>query len=84
MELILVDDDELVREVLAELLASERYDVTTYATAEDLLAQADRACAPDVIVTDINLGRGMDGLGETERRMDWFETDTEPKDERRL
>lgn len=32
----------------------------------------------------ITAGRGIDGLGETERRIDWFETETEPKDERRL
>ena len=29
-------------------------------------------------------GKGIDGLGETERRIDWPETETEPKDERRL
>jgi len=29
-------------------------------------------------------GKGMDGLGETERRIDWPETDTEPNEERRL
>lgn len=62
MRILLVEDDDFVREVLAELLCSESHDVDAHATAECVLAQADTCMEPDVVVTDVNLGSGMNGF----------------------
>ncbi len=68
MDVLLVEDDALIREVLGDALKDAGLDTVGSASAEaalDLLG--DRV--PDVVVTDINLGGGMDGLalGRTAR-----------------
>ncbi|CAH2599776.1 Transcriptional regulatory protein FixJ [Rhodovastum atsumiense] len=55
-----VDDDEAVRRSLALLLTSFGYVSTTYASAEALLAAADRL-APGCLIVDVRMP-GMDGL----------------------
>jgi len=58
--ILLIDDDALLRRSLAFNLEQSGYTVHTAATAEDGIAQADQQ-RPDLILLDINLP-GMDGL----------------------
>ena len=66
MDVLLVDDETLVRETLAEDLADAGLDVAEAPDAEAALRAASAAGeagqAPSVLVTDVNLGLGMDGL----------------------
>jgi DNA-binding response OmpR family regulator len=59
-QILLVDDDPLMRRSLAFSLEQAGYKVCSTATAEDSLIQARRAL-PDLVLLDINLP-GMDGL----------------------
>jgi len=71
MDVLVVDDEALVREVVAEGLADDGLVVAEAPSAEDALALADAEGAPAVVVTDVDLGLGMDGLalaGEVHRR----------------
>lgn len=73
MDVLLVEDEPLVREMLAEDLADAGLDVTEASSAEAALGAAGEAGrSPRVIVTDINLGSGMDGLAlVAEARRRW-------------
>ncbi len=62
LDVLLVEDDELVRDCLAEALHDAGLDIEGSASGEDALAMLRRDTAPKVLVTDINLGHGMDGL----------------------
>ena len=66
MDVLVVDDEALVREVVAEGLADEGLAVVEAPSAEDALALTEAAGAPDLVVTDIELGQGMDGLALAE------------------
>ena len=59
---ILIDDDSLVREVIGEALEVLGWDVTPLASAEAALAMSDVLPTPRLIVTDVNLGAGMNGF----------------------
>ena len=59
-QILLIDDDALLRRSLAFALERTGYQVTTAATAEDGLAQI-AAVRPDLVLLDIGLP-GMDGL----------------------
>ena len=59
-EIMLVDDDKLMRRSLSFTLEQAGYDVRTVASAEDALAQL-QTHPPDLILLDINLP-GIDGL----------------------
>lgn len=61
LSLLLVDDEEGIRRVLALTLADAGWRVRTAASAEDALAQFRNEPAP-VVLTDIKMP-GMDGLG---------------------
>lgn len=63
MDVLLVEDDALVRESLNEDLSDAGLSVVGACCAEDGLraAEADPA-PPSVVVTDVELGPGMDGL----------------------
>lgn len=58
--ILLVDDEELVREVCSELLSSEGYQVDTAADGVAALARME-AAGYDIIVLDINMPR-LDGI----------------------
>lgn len=75
MDVLLVDDETLVRETLAEDLAEAGLDVAAAPDAEAALGAAGEADGPPrVVVTDVNLGRGMDGLAlAAEVRRRWPE-----------
>jgi len=63
MDVLLAEDDALVREALAETLTDAGLVVAAAASAEDALhaAEAEPAAPPSVLVTDVDLGPGMDG-----------------------
>lgn len=62
LDILLVEDDELVRLCLHEALEEAGLTVTDRASAEAALDVVEIEGAPCVLVTDINLGPGMDGL----------------------
>jgi CheY-like chemotaxis protein len=75
MDVLLVEDEALIRELLAEYLADVGLDVTEAPSAEAALgavtAAGEAGQPPSVVVTDVNLGWGMDGLAlvaEVQRR----------------
>lgn len=55
-----IDDDEAVRDSLALMLETRGFDVTTYATAQAFLSQAERGLA-GCVITDIQMPE-MNGL----------------------
>jgi CheY-like chemotaxis protein len=62
MMVLLVEDQDMVREILAELLADEGLDVEQASSAEEALDLVNQGQAPDVVITDIDLGGGASGL----------------------
>ena len=78
MEVLLVEDEALIRMVLAEDLADAGLEVTEAPSAETALSAVNPATEDDeppfIVVTDVNLGAGMDGLGlVAELRQRWPE-----------
>ena len=57
-----MEDDELVRDCLFEALHEAGLNIEGRATAESALHLLSTDHPPSVVVTDINLGAGMDGL----------------------
>ncbi|MBJ7409891.1 MAG: response regulator [Phenylobacterium sp.] len=55
-----IDDDEAVRDSLAIMLETRGFDVTTYATAQAFLSQAERGVG-GCVITDIQMPE-MNGL----------------------
>jgi DNA-binding response OmpR family regulator len=71
MEVLLVEDEALVRELLEEYLIEAGLVVRPCTCAEEGLDCIARCGTPAVLVTDVNLGAGMDGLAladEMQRR----------------
>ncbi|GAA0578099.1 hypothetical protein GCM10009416_15830 [Craurococcus roseus] len=73
MQVLLVEDERLLRESAAALLRDAGFTVTEAASAEEalaLVASDPGRPAPAVVVTDLHLGPGMDGLafGQHARR----------------
>lgn len=66
MDVLVVDDEALVRETVAEGLADDGLSVVDVSSAEQALALAETAGVPDVVVTDLELGSGMNGLALAE------------------
>lgn len=62
MRVLLIDDDALVRQTLADTLAAEGIEVDGLANAEDALVLLGAGQVPDVLVADIDLGPGLTGL----------------------
>ena len=76
MDVLLVEDEALIREMLAEDLADAGLDVAEAPSAEAALDAASGAGeagrTPSVLVTDVDLGGGMDGLAlAAEARRRW-------------
>lgn len=63
--ILVVDDEELIRDTLAEVLSQERFAVTTAADGESALRAAEQTVF-DVVLCDVNLP-GIDGLEVLER-----------------
>jgi two-component system, NtrC family, response regulator len=62
--LLIVDDEEGMRNVLARALAQAGYTPTSVESAEDALRVLEEGPVPPVVVSDLNMG-GMDGLALT-------------------
>ena len=62
MRVLLIEDDALIRNIVAEMLIDEGFDVDGLAFAEDALVLLGSGDAVDVLVTDIDLGEGLSGL----------------------
>lgn len=63
MDVLVVEDEAMLREAIAERLGDEGLSVAEAEAAEEMVAVASRADGPPpVVVTDIELGPGMDGL----------------------
>jgi DNA-binding NtrC family response regulator len=58
---LVVDDDNHVREHVSELLRSMGYEVLTASSASDALELMDRTREPDLLLTDIMMPGGMNG-----------------------
>lgn len=63
LEIVLVEDEQLLRELLEKTLSGVPGLVVreTFASAEEALG-AIAASPPDVVLSDINLGSGLDGI----------------------
>lgn len=62
MHVLLVEDDGVVCMYLAEMLGDVGMDVTEAPSAERALALPNAATPPAVLVSDVHLGPGMDGI----------------------
>jgi CheY-like chemotaxis protein len=62
LEILLVEDDDLVRDCLLEALHDAGHAIQGIGTGEAALSSLSLDRPPSVVVTDINLGPGMDGL----------------------
>ncbi|MBD0275902.1 MAG: response regulator [Acetobacteraceae bacterium] len=74
MDVLVVEDEPLVRESAAAALRDAGFNVAEAASAEEALALAEGAAGgpPPVIVADLRLGLGMDGLAlGAEARRRW-------------
>jgi DNA-binding response OmpR family regulator len=61
MQILVVEDDSLIRAFVIYLLEDAGHQVIQEAAAEAALAREFPA-APEVLVTDVNLGEGMSGF----------------------
>ncbi len=62
LDILLIEDDELVRDCLEVALLEAGLDTTGSMSGEAALDLLNAGRPPSVVVTDINLGAGMDGL----------------------
>jgi FixJ family two-component response regulator len=62
MDVLVVEDDDGVRENLAEFLADSGFQVEQAESAEDGLVLMEGCGLPGVLVTDLDLGPGIGGL----------------------
>lgn len=62
MRVLLIEDDDLMRITVADILLDEGIEVDAVSNAEDALVLLGSGQVCDVLVTDINLGAGLDGL----------------------
>ena len=65
-DVLLVEDQDCVREVLADLLMDAGLEVAEAASGEEALDSLAESGPPDVLVTDLDLGEGVSGLALAE------------------
>jgi two-component system chemotaxis sensor kinase CheA len=66
VRLLLIDDSQFFRSMLAPLLAARGYEVTLAGSAEEALALKDKGVVFELIVSDLDMP-GMDGIALAER-----------------
>jgi len=64
-KILVVDDEDMIRDLCSHILSSEGYQVTTASNGTEALEELSRA-APDLMITDIRMP-GIDGLELFER-----------------
>jgi DNA-binding response OmpR family regulator len=62
MYVLLVEDDELIRMTLVEVMTEAGFDVVEASDGEDALALVGTSQPPLLVVSDVNLGPGMSGF----------------------
>ncbi len=62
MDVLVVEDEALLRELVVDVLSDAGLDVAEADTGEEALVMTSRNGMPRAVVTDINLGAGMSGL----------------------
>ncbi len=62
MQLFFVEDDAIIRDVAVKYLQEHGYEVVEAATAEDAMQRLVSSPAPQLVVTDIDLGKGRSGI----------------------
>lgn len=67
MKLLLVDDDDFLREALEEALSYEGHEVVTASDGAEALALLERGPAPDAVLLDLMMPV-LDGWGFVERQ----------------
>jgi CheY-like chemotaxis protein len=63
VRVLLVEDEFLISMMMAEALTEHGFDVRVAATAGDALSHLTCGEPCDVLLTDLNLGPGLDGSG---------------------
>ena len=61
-KVLLVEDEILISEMVAEVLAEQGFEVHAVGSATEALCVLKAGTSIDVLFTDINLGDGMDGV----------------------
>ncbi|HEY8610036.1 MAG TPA: response regulator [Roseomonas sp.] len=61
-DVVVLEDDDLVRDVLADIIEAEGFAVRAVSTSGDALAQLDSGGACSLLLTDIDLGPGPNGF----------------------
>ena len=61
-KILLVEDDAMIRNYVAELLLSAGYCVTTARSGRESLELIDAGLAPDLLFTDVRIAGGMNGI----------------------
>jgi CheY-like chemotaxis protein len=67
MRLLLVDDDDFLREALAEALAYEGHEIAAASDGAKAIAVLERGLAPDAVLLDLMMPV-LDGWGFVERQ----------------
>ena len=62
MPLVFVEDDTVIRDTVVEYLREHGYEVVKAATAEDAMRLLGVVSAPQLVVTNIDLGAGRSGI----------------------
>jgi len=62
MKILLVDDDKLVRAVLADILTDAGYDVVETGDPQKALGLLDATSPPNFLITDVDLKSTMNGF----------------------
>lgn len=59
--IMLVEDEDLIRMILSDVMTDAGFEVSEASDAKRTLALAETTPCHDLIVSDVNLGAGMDG-----------------------
>ncbi len=63
MRIVIVEDDVFLRECLVQAIHAKGFEVAEYGSAEAALSQFALGGYPDILITDIDLGGGVNGYG---------------------